>query len=170
MKYISYVWVFALSLYFAFPPNGFSTSNELLDLSDMTETASAIVMAEVVASQVDSSDNRGLTVVNLRVTGQIKGITQEFITLTLPGGSYTRGRFRVGEVVAGAPQLFANQDVLLFLAEGQQSNNYSLVGYTQGLLSIRDNDGQQVVQGNVTDGQVISIGSMVEKILQVEAE
>ena len=170
MMYKSYVRVFTLSLYLAFVPNGFSTSNQQLDLSDMTTTATAIVTAEVVSNQVDSSDNRGVTVVSLQVSEQIKGNTQQFINLTLPGGSYSRGRFRVGEITAGAPQLFANQDVLLFLVEGQQSNNYSLVGYTQGLLFIRDQNGQQVVQGSVTEGQVISVDAMKESILQVEAE
>lgn len=169
MKHKRYAWAAALTLCTVASTNSFATTNELLDLEAMTEAASTIVTAEVVSREVVSSDNRGKTMVTLRVTDEIKGDTQELITVTLPGGSYRRGRFRVGEVSAGTPQLFANQDALLFLTGGQQSGSYTIVGHSQGYMSIRDGNGQQVLQNTTTGGKEISVSTMKQQILDMEA-
>lgn len=169
MKYKPYAWAIGLTLCTTVSTSSFATTTELLDLSSMTEAASTIVTAEVVSSQVDSSNNRGKTMVTLRVTDEIKGNPQELITITLPNGSYSRGRFRVGQVSAGVPQLFPNQDALLFLSEGSQSNNYSIVGYSQGYMAIRNEEGQQVLQNTTTGGQEITVSAMKKQILDMEA-
>lgn len=170
MKYKSMLWAIALATAVGFPQLGSTTSIDQLDLGAMTSEATTIVTAEVVDSQVDTSDNRLTTVLTLRVTDQIKGVTQNFISVTVPGGSAKLGRFRVSEVNASVPRIFADQEALLFLTESQQSNNYSVVGFTQGYMSILDDEGQQVVQNSTTDGKKLSLEEMKESIMQVEAE
>jgi len=168
MKHKPYAWAIALTLCSAVSANSFATTNESLDLEAMTKSASTIVTAEVVSTQVDSSNNRGTTMATLRVTDEIKGIAGELITVKLSGGSFSRGRFRVGEVSAGTPQLFANQDALLFLTEGQQSNTYTIVGHDQGYMSIRDGGGQQVLQNAMTGGAEMTVSAMKQQILDLE--
>ena len=170
MKYKIALWAIALFIAVGFPQLTTATSIDQLDLDAMTSEATAIVTAEVVDSQVDSTDNRFTTVLTLRVTGQIKGVTQSFINLRVPGGSARHGRFRVGQVNAGVPRIFGNQEALLFLNESQQSDSYSLVGFTQGYMSILEENGQQLVQNATTDGKKISLDDMKESIMQLEAE
>jgi len=169
MKHKPYALALAAALSTAVSTTGFATTNELLDLSGMTELASTIVTAEVISSEVDSSANQVSTRVTLRVTDEIKGNTLETITVTLPGGSYRTGRFRVGEVSAGTPQMFADQDALLFLTEGSQSNSYSIVGHSQGYMSIREEGGKQMLQNTTTGGRAISVDTMKQQILELEA-
>ncbi len=170
MKYKPYALALTAMLGSAVSTTSLATTNELLDLSGMTELASTIVTAEVISSEVDSSSDQVSTRVTLRVTDEIKGNTLETITVTLPGGSYKKGRFRVGEVSAGTPQLFADQDALLFLTEGSQSNSYNIVGYSQGYMSIREEGGKQMLQNTTTGGKAISVDVMKQQIREMEAQ
>ena len=170
MRYKSVLWAVALFTAVGFPQLGQSTSVDQIDLDALTSEATTIVTAEVVTAEVDNSDNRFSTILTLRVTDQIKGVTQNFISLRVPGGSVRQGRFRVAEVNAGVPRIFGDQDALLFLNESQQSNSYSLVGFTQGFMSILEEGGEQFVQNAATDGKKISLATMKESITQLEAE
>lgn len=168
MKHKPYALALAATLCTAVSTTGFATTNELLDLSGMTELASTIVTAEVISSEVDSTADQVTTRVTLRVTDEIKGNTLDVITVTLPGGSYQKGRFRVGEVSAGTPQLFADQDALLFLTEGSQSNSYNIVGHSQGYMIIREEGGKQMLQNTTTGGAAISVDTMTQQIKDME--
>ena len=170
MRYKSVLWAVVLIIALESPQLTKATSVDQVDLDRMTSQATAIVTAEVVNSEVDSTDNRFTTVVTLRVTDQIKGVTQSFIDLRVPGGSVRNGRFRVGQVNAGVPHMFADQEALLFLTENRQSNSYSLVGFTQGYMAILEENGHQLVQNFATDGKKISLEQMKESIKQLEVE
>jgi len=168
MKYKILAWALVLTVSSAASLSSFATTNELLNLEEMTNTASTIVTAEVVSTEVDSSNNRAKTMVTMKVTDAIKGDTQTLITVLVPGGSYSRGRFRVGQTSPGTPRFFAKQDALLFLNESQQSNTFTLVGHDQGYMSIRDSEGEQVLQNLTTGGKEMSVSNMKQQILEME--
>ena len=170
MKYKPYAWAVALTVSVAMSNSSLATTTEQLDLSGMADAASAIVTAEVVSSEVQSTDNRSRTLVTLRVTDEIKGDTEEFITVELPGGSFSRGRFRIGQVSAGTPQLYPNQDALLFLAGTQQTNTYKIVGHSQGYMAIREVSGEPVLQNTTTGGAGVPVSEMKQKIIEMEAQ
>lgn len=146
-----------------------ATTNTELDLTDVTQAATAIVAGEVISSQVEMDGNSPQTLVSVRVTDEIKGDTASTITVVLPGGSYRSGRFRIGETHAGLPRLFANQKNVYFLSQDTTGGAYQIVGFNQGLATIESSADGDVVRGKLTQGQAVPMAEMKALINSVEA-
>lgn len=147
-----------------------ATTNTELDLSELTEASSVIVTGSVASTQTQMQGKAAQTLVSVNVTDEIKGDTAQTITVSLPGGSYTSGRFRIGETHAGTPQVFANQQNLYFLADEDNDGVYNVVGFNQGLVAIESSAKGDMVRGSVTRGQAVSMSEMKDRINSVEGE
>jgi len=160
------VGVLACSITFGALAN--ATSNTEMDLTDVTLAAETIVAGEVLASRTEMNGKTPQTLVSVRVIDEIKGDTAETITVLLPGGSYTSGRFRIGETHAGVQRAFNNQKSIYFLSDRNASGAYQIVGFNQGVVSIESSEDGDVVQGVLTQGQVIPLDEMKEQIMSME--
>jgi len=161
------VGLFVCSMALAASAN--ATTNTELDLSEVVQAASTIVAGEVVSSTTKMQGKAATTVISVRVTDEIKGDTPEIVEISVPGGSYTSGRFRIGETHAGAPSAFANQKSVYFLSNNASQGGYDVVGFNQGIIAIEPTANGDMVRGMLTQGQSISLTEMKARIDDVEA-
>ncbi len=107
-----------------------------LDLPTLTEEATHVIHADVIASHSRSVEGRFITEVKLRVRDHIKRSQRlpqgDAITIETPGGT-------VGELtqmVPGTPVLRPGDEVLLFLWQREEETRPRILGLAQGAWQV----------------------------------
>ncbi len=127
--------VIALAL--AAPSVAFATSvGKQLDLMEIADDADAVVAGKVIGAEARRVDGSMYTFVRVSVDETLKGSTGGTVTVAVPGGPFTSGRFHLAEVVAGAPLLAVDSEQLLFLDDNAAMGAYSVVGFSQGAFPL----------------------------------
>jgi len=160
-----------LTTLLALPSLAFATSTTELVLSEITQASTNILTGEIIESQAITANKAATeTLVTVRVTDEIKGNTAEMIQIRIPGGSFKRGRFQLGETHAGIPQVFANQKNLYFLTTTDKDNVYQIADFLQGSVKIESSPEGEMVNGKLTGGQAIPMSEMKSKITNAEGQ
>ena len=73
-----------------------------------------------------------------------------------PGGRYNNGKISVSEVHAGSPVFLAGTQSMLFLNDSG-SNEYSIVGYMQGVYTVNETPEGAAVQLPSSAGGPVAI-------------
>lgn len=98
-----------------------------LSLAEMSEAATVIVDARVIAVHTSDETGRIERVVTLRVLSRWKGASADIVHVRLPGG--TLGRTRT--IVSGVPTLDEGDRFVLFLDEAARGG-FRILGLYQG--------------------------------------
>jgi hypothetical protein len=124
---------------------------ELLSLNDLISKSTTIVQAQVTGSSASYSGTVIYTHYKVNVLAQWKGPAQNAIDVRVPGGT-AQG---IRQTYAGAPQLAAGQQYVLFLWTAANGATYTM-GFTQGVFNLlRD------ASGNLTAGQMPTTETML---------
>lgn len=145
-----------------------ATTNVKMDLADAAKAATAIVTGEVLSSVTVMNGRTPETRITLDVGEQLKGSTSQTITVVMPGGNYKQGKFRVGETVPGIAPVLASEESVYFLSSLAEANEYQIVGFNQGQLSMTNVDGEMMISGRLTRGAQYSLSEMRKKLNEVE--
>jgi hypothetical protein len=120
--------------------------------TDLIEEASIIVTGQCTHLQSQWIDRSLVTIATISVSEVLKGQAGPEVTVVLPGGIDASGRIPVALVYPAAPQIFPQEDVLLFLTpQGLVAQGYAVVGFSQGKLSLGLNtQGQKVASQDLS--------------------
>lgn len=117
-----------------------------MDVASLARSADLIIRGAVLGARASlSEDRRQLhTLASVRVLARVKGECPSEIHVRLPGGS-------AGDLtqrVAGAPELFAGEEVLLFLRRlPGEPPVYAIAGFSQGKFTlVEDGKGRWVTR------------------------
>lgn len=141
-----------------------ATTDEQMDLAEVTEASTVIVTGEVLDSVTVMEGNSPLTKLTISIEERIKGNTPQTITVVIPGGTMKKGRFLVGEVVPGITPVLSSQKNLYFLSPLAAKDEYQVVGFNQGQASISMVNGEESITGTLTNGERYSLTEMKAKI------
>jgi hypothetical protein len=108
---------------------------ERLTLDDMSSKATAVVRGKIVSSYTAMQGATIYTHYRVQVSEVWKGANQQTVDVMLPGGMMNGLR----QSFAGVPQLNAGDEYVMFLWTGK-SGNTQLLGLTQGLFAVTQND------------------------------
>jgi hypothetical protein len=87
-----------------------------------------------------------VTVATISVSEVFKGRSGTEMTVILPGGVDLDRRIPIAMTVPAAPEILKQEDVLLFLnPEDLVAGSYSIVGFSQGKLTVVDGPGGEKV-------------------------
>ncbi|TDF42273.1 hypothetical protein EYS14_05445 [Alteromonadaceae bacterium M269] len=103
---------------------------------DMVQSASACVVAEKVSVEYLDVQGSMVTLTTFQVNDTAFGEVGETIVVRTAGGVKKRGKISTAEVVAGSPRFFDNSQSLLLLNENNGTNDYSIVGFSQGVFNV----------------------------------
>ncbi len=122
-----------------------ATTLERMSMQEMAAAASVAVVGEVTAARTARTDAGLVTISTITVIDTMWGNSAATLEVTVPGGSTVSGRIRVGEGHAGAPVLLGRQKALFLLSRGED-NSLSIVGFSQGMLPIKQTaEGQMLL-------------------------
>ena len=126
-----------------------------MSMRNMAMQSDLIVIGQCVGTQT-SWVNRGIvTLATVRVSEALKGAPSSEITVMLPGGIDASRKIPVSMNFPGAPRMQVDEEVALFLKPLGINNSYGIMGYSQGKLSIVQNDqGQKMVSQDTTKVQL----------------
>jgi hypothetical protein len=128
-----------------------STSRKVngVSMEDMARGADLIVFGTCTGTTSQWIDGRRLiTLATISVAETLKGGPQSTLTVVVPGGHGSKGKFQLATTVAGAPTMGPNEEMALFLvsANDEFANAYSVVGLNAGKFSIvKDTADEKVV-------------------------
>jgi hypothetical protein len=114
---------------------------------ELIERSSFIVMGQCTEARSAWVGRRLVTLATIAVHEVLKGEPHTEVTVVLPGGMDAQRPVPVAAVVAGAPQLAAAEEVVLFLSSRQdEPDRYTITGWAQGKFTIMtDATGRQIV-------------------------
>jgi len=141
-----------------------ATTDEQMDLTEVTQASTVIVTGEVLSSVTVMQGNSPFTKFTLSIEEQIKGNSPQTITVVIPGGTMKKGRFLVGETVPGVTPILSAQKSLYFLSPLDAKDEYQIVGFNQGQASISTVNGEEIITGTLTGGHQYSLTEMKAKI------
>jgi hypothetical protein len=123
------------------------TLGDGLSMEQLAQGATAIVIGQCTGTQSRWDQRRLVTDVTILVEERLKGGTGETVTVEVPGGIDSKGKFALAMTYPGAPQFSQDEKVILFLNDsGVGSNTYTVMGYDQGKFSVNtDTEGGKVV-------------------------
>lgn len=128
----------------------------------LTEQAETIVIGRAVERQARWVDRDLVTFVTIQVTETLKGTVAPTVTVAVPGGIDARGKFKVAVTYPGAPTIGPDEEVVLFLVEGQEiSGAYAVAGFSQGKYSVLEGpSGEKEVTRDLTGVTVADPGGV----------
>lgn len=113
--------------------------------SDMIQEAALIVTGHCTQLQSQWVGRTLVTLATIQVTEALKGSPGSTVTVALPGGVDSNRRIPVAMSYPAAPQIYHQENVLLFLVpEDLVPGSYSIVGFSQGKLTLADAQGKKV--------------------------
>lgn len=140
--------VLAGAALFAVSSPAFSTTLQEMSLDAIVDSSEAIVMGEAISSRVVKTDNGVYTLTEFQVNETLSGSAPPTVTVSTPGGSYqTASGVRVGEIIAGAPQLLPGRQAVLFLERDAATGEMCVVGFSQGQMSVANGPNGIVLSG-----------------------
>lgn len=114
-----------------------ATTARLVSTPELAARSERIVTGRCVATRVQWMGRILVTLATFEVEETLKGEQAASLTVALPGGIDLAHRPPVQVLYAGAPQLFAGQEALLFLRPSTELGGlHVLVGFSQGLFAI----------------------------------
>lgn len=135
-----------------------ATTLEQMSVDQMIQQSTAIVRAKVVGSFAANRNGSIYTYYRLQVTENLKSTTPVNAEVAVPGG--TLGQMT--QSVAGAPELKAGSEYVLFLWTGR-SGLTQIIGLSQGALDVKSSGGSTVVGRSATSEQMLdSAGHIVQ--------
>ena len=134
----------ALSTY-AFSLSASATSLVELDLKDLVDGSTMVVVGEAIAQENANTNDGAFTNTTFSVSDNITGGAVGNVTVSVPGGFYNNGKYKLRETYPGAPSFLPGMEVLMFLSDQAGNGNYSVVGFSQGALLVRDSIEGKVV-------------------------
>jgi hypothetical protein len=123
----------------------------------MIQAASACVVGEAVGVQYVDDESGVATLTTFRVTDTAFGNVDQTFTVRTAGGKRSNSKISMTEVVAGTPRFFQNSQSMLFLNENQGSDDYSIVGFSQGAFPVVDS----VVALPESGAESLSVGDAI---------
>jgi len=142
-----------------------ATTLSKLKFDEMVNAASVCVMGDAVSSSQETRNGQVVTLTTFNVTKTAFGTPGSTITVRTAGGKTTMGRLSVSEVVAGSPQFFSGTDNVMLLSLDAASNEYSIVGFNQGLFPV----GNSTVQLPQDAGGQMDVDEAIDLIRQQRA-
>lgn len=135
----------------ALTPAWATTAVERTD-ADLIQEATIIVTGHCTRLQSQWLDRTLVTIATISVTEVLKGQAGTEVTVVLPGGIDVHRRIPIAMSYPGAPEIRQQENVLLFLRpESRVPQGYTIVGFSQGKLTVADNgQGQQVASQNLS--------------------
>jgi hypothetical protein len=123
-----------------------------LSMQEMAEGASVIVIGKCTGTQSRWVEGALITDATILVEETIKGGMTETLKVELPGGIDSNRKFPVAMTYPGAPQIYLDEEVFLFLTSPDGSaDGYSVMAFAQGKFSIgQAGDGEKVVMRDMT--------------------
>jgi len=113
--------------------------------NDMVQEAAIIVTGHCTHRQSQWAGKTLVTLATIQVSETLKGDAGPQLTVVLPGGVDSNRRIPVAMSYPAAPEIFQQEDVLLFLTpEDLVAGGYSIVGFSQGKFSLAMAKGKQV--------------------------
>jgi hypothetical protein len=120
--------------------------------TDLIQESAIIVTGHCTHLQSQWLDRTLVTIATISVSEVLKGQAGSEVTVVLPGGTDTHRRVPIAMTFPAAPQIRQQEDVLLFLRpEEPVANGYTIVGFSQGKLTLADNgQGQKVASQDLS--------------------
>jgi hypothetical protein len=130
--------------------------------TELIQEATLIVAGHVTHVESAWIDGDLSTLATIAVSEVLKGTAGAELTLVLPGGIDANRPVPVATLYPAAPEVFAQEDVLLFLVgEDRVPNGYAVVGFSQGKFTLVASAGGQAATQNLgglklarRDGQI----------------
>jgi len=121
--------------------------DDVLGLRDLVKESDLIVTGKCTAlKSVWVENNRILvTLATIEVADTLKGSSAESVTVVLPGGADINRKFPVAMTYAGAPSIFQDEEVFLFLtAEDLVDGGFAVSGFNKGKFSLVTDENRDV--------------------------
>lgn len=133
-------------------------ADDALGLRDLVKESDLIVTGKCTSlKSVWVENNRILvTLATIEVVDTLKGRSTDSVTVVLPGGADINRKFPVAMTYAGAPSIFQDEDVFLFLtSENLVEGGFAVSGFNKGKFSlVTDADRNVVVTRDPIKGPV----------------
>jgi hypothetical protein len=136
-----------------------ATVTDPLTLRQLAAGATLIVRGSITDIRAFPVPGRGIeSVATVSVERVIKGESESFVSIRVPGGVV--GRYR--QVTIGAPALHVNQQAVFFLKRGAD-NGWRPVGMSAGVVRVRTDaaTGRRLVAPVIVQGYTASSGTVV---------
>lgn len=121
--------------------------------TDLIQEASVIITGQCTHLQSQWAGRTLVTIATVSVSEVLKGQPGAEVTVVLLGGVDTSRRVPVAMTLPGAPEIFMQENVLLFLTpQDLVANGYAIVGFSQGKFTIAQTpQGQMVASQNLSE-------------------
>jgi hypothetical protein len=113
--------------------------------TDLIQESALIVTGHCTHQSSQWAGNTLVTLATIQVSEVLKGGATSTVTVTLPGGVDANRRIPVAMGYPGAPVIFQQENVVLFLTpQNLVAGGYSVVGFSQGKFTlVQDAQGLQ---------------------------
>ncbi len=119
--------------------------------TDLIQQAEIIVAGRCTGLQSQWVGRDLVTLATISVSEVLKGQAGPEVTVVLPGGIDSNRRFPIAMTFPAAPEIFLQEDVLLFLAtEDLVAGGWGIVGFSQGKFTVVENAGAKVATQNLS--------------------
>jgi hypothetical protein len=140
-----------------------------LTMRDMAIESTMIVTGQCIGTRSTWVERTLYTLATVSVSDTIKGEPSSTVTVALPGGIDPNRKIAVAMTFPGAPIIRPQEKVFLFLRPAvSMAGSYSVMGYSQGKLSIVENEqGVEMVSRSQTMPQINSAAGIVRGNIQM---
>ena len=129
--------VLSLAVSLAAIPAAWGTTAVERTESDLIQESALIVTGHCTNLRSQWVERTLVTLATIQITEALKGSPGATVTVVLPGGVDSNRRIPVAMSYPAAPQIYQQEDVLLFLVpEDLVAGGYSIVGFSQGKLTL----------------------------------
>lgn len=150
-----------------------------MSVEELTGEAATIVRGKCLETRSQWVERRAYTLATISVMQTLKGDASETVTVAMPGGFGSNGKFKFAVTIAGVPTITRDDEFLFFLTKHDDiEGGYAVAGFTDGMYSIfkdeadnefaaRDQTRVRMPQGTgVTRGtrQAIPLPELIERV------
>lgn len=140
-----------------------------MSTGEMAAEADTIVIGTCISARSQRAGNALVTVVEISIDESLKGGASSIVRIVIPGGIDASRPVPVAVTVPGAPSVFQDEDVLVFLNRSALvAGAYDVVGFSQGIYQVvEDVFGNRVAaQGRFNGANGYSLDEMKAEIQQ----
>lgn len=165
MRLNGVAFVLALTAFLTMPAQ--ATTMKKMNEAEMATAASTIVLGHCRSATSQWVGGTLMTSVTVEVSETLKGAAANEITLVIPGGIDASRAVPVAVTFPGAPTVFQNEEVLLFLSDSAAIQGaHEVVGFAQGKFTVVETStGKKVAaQGSFKGNNGKALGVMKNEI------
>lgn len=119
--------------------------------TDLIQEAAVILTGQCTGLQSQWVGRDLVTLATISVSEVLKGQAGPQVTVVLPGGIDANRRFPIAMTFPAAPEIFKQEDVLLFLTrEDLVADGWAVVGFSQGKFTVVESAGEKVATQNLS--------------------